>query len=86
MTLQGQNALITGSGRGIGRAIAGLFAKEGASVFLVARTRAELATTAAEITAKGGQAAFAVADVSKEEDCRRIVDGAREKYGQFQFS
>jgi 3-hydroxybutyrate dehydrogenase len=81
MTLRGQSALITGSGRGIGRAIAHLFAKEGASVFLAARTREELAATAAEITERGGQAAFAVADVSKEEDCRRIVDGAREKFG-----
>lgn len=81
MTLQGQNALITGSGRGIGRAIAGLFAKEGASVFLAARTHAELAATAQEIAEQGGQVAFAVADVSKEEDCRRIVEAAREKFG-----
>jgi 3-hydroxybutyrate dehydrogenase len=81
MTLQGQNALITGSGRGIGRAIGRLFADEGASVFLAARTRAELTATAEEIADQGGQVAFAVADVSKEEDCRRIVDGAREKFG-----
>jgi ketoreductase len=81
MTLQGQSALITGSGRGIGRAIAGLFAKEGAAVFLAARTRDELAATAAEIAEKGGQVAFATADVSKEEDCRRIVQAARAKFG-----
>jgi 3-hydroxybutyrate dehydrogenase len=81
MTLQGQNALITGAGRGIGRAIAKLFAQEGASVFLAARTGDELAATAAEIMEKGGQGAFAVADVSKEADCRRIVDAARERFG-----
>lgn len=81
MILQGQSALITGSGRGIGRAIAILFAKEGASVFLAARTHQQLASTAAEISDAGGQAAFAVADVAKEEDCRRIVASARDKFG-----
>jgi NAD(P)-dependent dehydrogenase (short-subunit alcohol dehydrogenase family) len=81
MILHGQTALITGSGRGIGRAIARLFAKEGASVFLAARTHEELASTAAEITRDGGQAGFATADVSREDHCRRIVDAAREKFG-----
>jgi NAD(P)-dependent dehydrogenase (short-subunit alcohol dehydrogenase family) len=81
MQLQNHVALITGSGRGIGRAIALLFAKEGASVFLTARTHDQLASTVAEISNAGGQAAFAVADVAKEEDCRRIVASAREKFG-----
>ena len=81
MQLQNHVALITGSGRGIGRAIATLFAKEGASVFLAARTHDQLASTAAEISKAGGQAAFAVVDIIKEEDCRRIVASAREKFG-----
>lgn len=81
MILQGQCALITGSGRGIGRAIALLFAKEGASVFLCARSHDQLASTAAEISDSGGQVAFATADVTREADCRRIVDAAREKFG-----
>jgi len=42
MILKDRTALITGSGRGIGRSIAQLFAKEGASVFLTARTESEL--------------------------------------------
>jgi NAD(P)-dependent dehydrogenase (short-subunit alcohol dehydrogenase family) len=81
MILQGQSALITGSGRGIGRAIALLFAKEGASVFLCARSHDQLVSTAAEISDGGGQAAFATADVTCEDDCRQIVNGAREKFG-----
>jgi 3-hydroxybutyrate dehydrogenase len=81
MQLHGHSVLITGAGRGIGRAIARLFAKEGASVFLTARTHDELAATTAEITQHNGQAAFATADVSKEEDCRRIAAAAREKFG-----
>jgi 3-hydroxybutyrate dehydrogenase len=81
MTLQGQTALITGSGRGIGRAIALLFATEGASVFLTARTHDQLASTAAEITQVGGQVAFATADVANEDDCRRIANATRQKFG-----
>jgi NAD(P)-dependent dehydrogenase (short-subunit alcohol dehydrogenase family) len=81
MILQGQTALITGSGRGIGRAIASLFAAEGASVFLCARSHDQLASTAAEISNRGGQVAFTAADVISEQDCRRIVDAAREKFG-----
>lgn len=81
MMLQGQTVLITGSGRGIGRAIALLFAKEGASVFLTARTHEQLAAAASDISNAGGQAAFAAADVTSEDDCRRIVDAAREKFG-----
>jgi 3-hydroxybutyrate dehydrogenase len=81
MLLHGHSVLITGSGRGIGRAIAHLFAKEGASVFLTARTHDELAATANEIENQGGQAAFATADVGKEQDCRRIAHAAREKFG-----
>jgi 3-hydroxybutyrate dehydrogenase len=79
--LQAQTALITGSGRGIGRAIASLFASEGASVFLCARSHDQLASAAAEISRGGGQVAFATADVTREDDCRRVVDAAREKFG-----
>jgi 3-hydroxybutyrate dehydrogenase len=81
MHLLGKTALITGSGRGIGRAIALLFAREGARVFLTARTHEQLASTAAEISDHRGEAAFAVADLTREADCRRIVDAAREKFG-----
>jgi NAD(P)-dependent dehydrogenase (short-subunit alcohol dehydrogenase family) len=82
MLLQNQVALITGSGRGIGRAIARLFAKEGASVFLAARTEKELAATVSEIGKDGGRAAFATADLAEETDCIRTVSAAREKFGK----
>jgi len=82
MELQDCVALITGSGRGIGRAIARLFAKEGAAVFLTARTEQELGATAAEISAHGGRAAYVAADLSLEAPCLHVVAACREKFGR----
>jgi 3-oxoacyl-[acyl-carrier protein] reductase len=82
MLLMDQVALITGSGRGIGRAMAQLFAKEGAAVFLTARTEKELARTAAEITAAGGRAKFLVGDLANEADCRAAFDKIVAEYGR----
>jgi NAD(P)-dependent dehydrogenase (short-subunit alcohol dehydrogenase family) len=82
MLLKNRVALITGSGRGIGRAIAQLFATEGAAVFLTARTEKELASTAAAIEQNGGRAAYATADLSREVDCAHIVATAQEKFGK----
>jgi NAD(P)-dependent dehydrogenase (short-subunit alcohol dehydrogenase family) len=77
MLLQNKVALITGSGRGIGRAMAKLFSAQGASVFLTARTEAQLSNAAEEITTAGGRAAFLAADLAKLEDCERVVCTAR---------
>lgn len=82
MLLKDQVALITGSGRGIGRAIAQLFAKEGAAVFLTARTEKELATTAAEISRAGGRADYAACDLTLEAQCIHVVAVGREKFGR----
>ena len=82
MLLQNKVALITGSGRGIGRAIAKLFAQEGARVFLTARTEAELSATAKEIVAAHGEAAYMTADLTREADCPHVVAAAREKFAR----
>ena len=81
MLLKDKVALITGSGRGIGRAIAHLFAKEGGAVFLTARTEQELAATASQISAGGGRADYARADLAQEENCKRVFAAARDKFG-----
>jgi NAD(P)-dependent dehydrogenase (short-subunit alcohol dehydrogenase family) len=82
MLLQNKVALITGSGRGIGRAMAKLFAQEGARVFLTARTEAELSATAKEIVTAHGEAAYITADLTREADCPHVVAAAREKFAR----
>jgi 3-hydroxybutyrate dehydrogenase len=82
MLLSDQVALITGSGRGIGRAIAKLFASEGASIFLTARTDTELTATAREISENGSSVHRIAADLAKEAGCERIVAEARAQFGR----
>jgi len=82
MLLENKVALITGSGRGIGRAIAMLFAKEGAHVYMTARTEAQLASAAARIEAEGGQVGIVAADLTREKECEHVVAAARAKFGR----
>src|SRR6516162_1094131 len=82
MLLRNKVALITGSGRGIGRAIAKLFATEGASVFLTARTEKELKDTAREIANVAEPAGYLTANLAREHECQRVVAAARESFGR----
>src|SRR5271155_3589008 len=82
MLLENKIALITGSGRGIGRAMAKLFAKEGASVFLTARTESELEASTKEIEANGGEASFVAADLTQAAEAEKIILAARRKFAR----
>jgi NAD(P)-dependent dehydrogenase (short-subunit alcohol dehydrogenase family) len=81
MELQDRVAIVTGSGRGIGRTIARRFAAEGASVVVTARTAEDVERVAEEILDAGGEAVGVTADVSEAAGCERVVRAAREAFG-----
>lgn len=79
--LRGEVALITGGGRGIGRAIAAAFAREGAAVALVARSADELASAARAIEDDGGIVVTRCADVTDETAMSNVVEDVRQALG-----
>lgn len=81
--LAGRVALVTGaSSQGIGSESAKLLAEAGAKVFLTARREEQLREICVEIEAAGGQAAYAVCDVSSEEQCKSAIGKCVETFGQ----
>jgi len=82
MRLQGRIALVTGAGNGIGRAIAEVFAREGAHVYVSDVDGASADAVVAEISAAGGGATAQVCDVSRGQDVSalfRTIQGAHGK-------
>ena len=81
MRLSGKVAVITGAASGMGKAIAELFAAEGAKV-VVSDLRVETAqTVVTEIESKGGTAMAIAANVAKEEDVQQLIDSAVAQFG-----
>jgi NAD(P)-dependent dehydrogenase (short-subunit alcohol dehydrogenase family) len=79
--LEGRVAIITGGNRGIGRAAAVAFAKEGAAVVVTGRDGTAGAQTEAEIKAVGGEGVFMTHDVACEADWERVVGDCLAWYG-----
>jgi len=74
MRLKGKVAIVTGAGRGLGRASSLEMAKEGASLVILSRTPLELKETAKSIKTLGAEVIPITADVSKPKDIERVVD------------
>jgi NAD(P)-dependent dehydrogenase (short-subunit alcohol dehydrogenase family) len=92
MEMSGTTALVTGSTAGIGRAVAQQLADQGAEVVVHGRNSQRGAETVDEITARGGQARFAAADLSDPDDVRHLaaeagdVDVLINNAGIYQFA
>lgn len=81
--LSAQVVVITGASSGIGLVTARMAARRGARLVLAARSEEALKQLAAEINSGGGEAAYVVADVGREDDVRRIGEKANERFGGF---
>jgi 3-oxoacyl-[acyl-carrier protein] reductase len=79
--LRGKAVIVTGASKGIGRAIAHAFLREGANVALAARTQADLESAARDGAALGGTPLAVVSDVTREGDIRHLVDTTLERFG-----
>jgi NAD(P)-dependent dehydrogenase (short-subunit alcohol dehydrogenase family) len=80
MKLQERVAIVTGAGSGMGKAIARLFAKEGAKVGVADINLEALNKVVAEIEADGGTATAVVANVTKEQDVQNLIDTTVDTY------
>jgi len=80
--LAGRTAVVTGGTRGIGLAIARALAEDGASVVVSGRDAGRLESAVKELERLGGSALGVAADQSKREDCDRLVDAAKERFGR----
>lgn len=82
MKLKDTVALVTGAGRGIGKAIAITLATEGSTAVLVARTKSELESVRTEIEARGGEAISLPADITKPEQVQMVFDEVSKQFGR----
>ncbi len=82
MLLRDKVAIVTGGGKGIGRAIAIAFAREGADVAIAARTQPALKEVAGEIKAIGRKSLVIVADLSDFSQPLKLIDKTLEKFGK----
>src|SRR5699024_2867819 len=85
MTLKDKVAIITGAGKGIGRATALALAKEGVSLGLIARTKEDLEAVAKEAENHGVKVAIATADIANYEEVKGAIADLHESLGQYEM-
>jgi NADP-dependent 3-hydroxy acid dehydrogenase YdfG len=80
-SLEGKVAIVTGAGRGIGKAVSISLAKAGCRVVLAARTREQIEAVQKKILSQGGDALAIPTDLTADEDIQRLVEESQAKWG-----
>jgi 3-oxoacyl-[acyl-carrier protein] reductase len=83
--LAGKIAIVTGAGRGIGRATALLLGQSGARVVLASRSEFELSAVSEEITKQNGEALAVSTDLTRDDEMERLVNRALEHWGSVDY-
>ena len=86
MNMQGKVALVTGASSGIGEATAMMFARNGASVVLAGRRERLLSAITDKLRSEGHTAAYAVCDVTDEEQVKNMIGFAAEIFGRLDYA
>ncbi len=80
--LQDKVILVTGGDKGIGKGISSVLAEENAIPVIIGRTEKDVLSAVDEIKQKGGQAFYAIAELTDPEQCKKAIDATLEKYGR----
>ena len=80
-SIAGRAVVVTGATRGIGKGIAGVFARSGARVLVTGRDEQVAKAAVAELGAGGAEVSYLLADVSRREDCERMAQAAADRLG-----
>ena len=83
--LAGKVAVVTGAGRGIGKAVSLMLARSGAAVVLAARSVAQLEAAREEIQKEGAEALVVPTDLTRNEEIERLVQRTLEQYGSIDY-
>ncbi len=83
--LSGKVAVVTGAGRGIGRAVALALGKNGATVIAAARTKAQIEAVSQEIIQAGGKSMAIACDLADEDQIKALFAAVQEEFGRLDF-
>jgi 3-oxoacyl-[acyl-carrier protein] reductase len=84
-TLEGKVALVTGAGRGIGKAVALSLARSGCRIVLASRTRDQIEQVKSDIRAQGGQALSIATDLTKDDEIQRLIEESQAAWQRVDF-
>jgi NAD(P)-dependent dehydrogenase (short-subunit alcohol dehydrogenase family) len=81
MVVDGKTVVVTGVGPGLGGEVARVVLRDGGNAVLAARTEAKLEQIAAELDPSGERVAFRATDINSADDCRALMDLAKQRFG-----